>query len=94
MGLHPEAASFGYFFAVVIAPHIVGELLTLVFLGVIQNPNVANGGIVLLTIAGVLAGSGLVRYSTALPTNRVFDNMLTRYITESTSCVPWECIYF
>ncbi|XP_015265643.1 PREDICTED: ATP-binding cassette sub-family G member 5 [Gekko japonicus] len=68
VGLHPDASSFGYFFAAVLVPHIVGELLTLVFLGVIQNPNVVNGGVVLLTIAGVLAGSGLVRNLEDMPT--------------------------
>ncbi|XP_077193700.1 ATP-binding cassette sub-family G member 5 [Paroedura picta] len=68
VGLHPNASSFGYFFAALIVPHVVGELLTLVFLGVIQNPNVVNGGVVLLTIAGVLVGSGLVRSLEDMPT--------------------------
>ncbi|XP_054839494.1 ATP-binding cassette sub-family G member 5 [Eublepharis macularius] len=68
VGLHPAASSFGYFFAAVTVPHIVGELLTLVFLGVIQNPNVVNGGVGLLNVAGVLVGSGLVRSLEDMPT--------------------------
>lgn len=61
MGLNPEASRFGYFFAAMLVPHVLGELLTLAFLGVIQNPNVVNGAVALLNIAGVLVGSGLVR---------------------------------
>ncbi|XP_048360784.1 ATP-binding cassette sub-family G member 5 [Sphaerodactylus townsendi] len=67
VGLYPDVSSFGYFFAAVVVPHIVGELLTLVFLGVIQNPNVINGGVMLLTIAGVLVGSGLMRSLEDMP---------------------------
>ncbi|KAJ6666954.1 hypothetical protein lerEdw1_018956 [Lerista edwardsae] len=61
IGLYPEASNFGYFCAAVLVPHILGELLTLALLGVVQNPNVVSGAVALLNIAGVLAGSGLVR---------------------------------
>ncbi|XP_042323952.1 LOW QUALITY PROTEIN: ATP-binding cassette sub-family G member 5 [Sceloporus undulatus] len=61
VGLYPEVSRFGYFFAAILAPHILGELLALAFLGVIQNPHMVSGAAVLLNVAGVLAGSGLIR---------------------------------
>uniref|UniRef100_H9GM31 ATP binding cassette subfamily G member 5 n=1 Tax=Anolis carolinensis TaxID=28377 RepID=H9GM31_ANOCA len=68
MGLYPEVSRFGYFFAALLGPHIFGELLTLAFLGIIQNPNVVSGITLLLNIAGVLAGSGLIRSMEDMPT--------------------------
>lgn len=59
--LYPEAARFGYFSAAILAPHLIGEFLTLVLLGVVQNPNVVNSMVALLCIAGVLMGSGFLR---------------------------------
>lgn len=38
-----------------------GELLTVVLLGVVQDPNMVNTGVALLNIAGVLVGSGFLR---------------------------------
>lgn len=43
-------------------PHIVGELLTLVLLGVVQDPNMVNSGVALLNIAGIMVGSGFLRW--------------------------------
>ncbi|XP_007968977.2 ATP-binding cassette sub-family G member 5 [Chlorocebus sabaeus] len=68
LGLHPEVARFGYFSAAVLAPHLIGEFLTLVLLGIIQNPNIVNSVVALLSIAGVLVGSGLVRNIQEMPT--------------------------
>ena len=61
LGFYPEVTRFGYFFAAILAPHILGELLALTFLGVIQNPHVVSGAAVLINVAGALAGSGLIR---------------------------------
>lgn len=61
LGLYPEAARFGYFSAALLAPHLIGEFLTLVLLGMVQNPNVVNSIAALLSIAGVLVGSGFLR---------------------------------
>ncbi|XP_009977508.1 PREDICTED: ATP-binding cassette sub-family G member 5 [Tauraco erythrolophus] len=61
VGLYPEASRFGTFFAVILASHIIGELLTLVMLGVVQNPNIVQSGVVLLNSAGVIVGAGLLR---------------------------------
>ncbi|TKC47423.1 hypothetical protein EI555_009456, partial [Monodon monoceros] len=60
LALYPEAARFGYFSAAILAPHLIGEFLTLVLLGVVQNPNVVNSMVALLCIAGVLVGSGFL----------------------------------
>lgn len=38
-----------------------GELLTVVLLGVVQDPNMVNTGVALLNIAGILVGSGFLR---------------------------------
>uniref|UniRef100_A0A8B9IET6 ATP binding cassette subfamily G member 5 n=1 Tax=Anser cygnoides TaxID=8845 RepID=A0A8B9IET6_ANSCY len=51
VGLYPDASRFGIFFAVVFASHVIGELLTLVMLGVVQNPNIVQSGVVLLNSA-------------------------------------------
>lgn len=67
LALYPEAARFGYFSAALLAPHIIGEFLTLVLLGVIQDPNVVNSVVALLSIAGVLVGSGFVRNMEEMP---------------------------
>ncbi|XP_043843195.1 ATP-binding cassette sub-family G member 5 isoform X2 [Dromiciops gliroides] len=67
VGLYPEAARFGYFSAAVFVPHLAGELLTLVLLGVVQNPNIVNSEVALLSIAGVLVGSGFLRNANEMP---------------------------
>ncbi|XP_048790766.1 ATP-binding cassette sub-family G member 5 [Lagopus muta] len=67
IGLHPDPLRFGIFFAVVFASHVIGELLTLVMLGVIQNPNIVQSGVVLLNSAGVVVGAGLVRTIEEMP---------------------------
>ncbi|XP_042531442.1 ATP-binding cassette sub-family G member 5 [Dipodomys spectabilis] len=67
LGLSPEFSRFVYFSAALLAPHLIGELLTLVILGMIQNPNIANSVVALLTITGVLVGSGFVRNIQAMP---------------------------
>lgn len=41
-----------------------GELLTVVLLGVVQDPNMVNTGVALLNIAGILVGSGFLRWDT------------------------------
>ncbi|KAM6180341.1 ATP-binding cassette sub-family G member 5 [Erethizon dorsatum] len=61
LGLYPEAAQFVYFSAALLAPHLIGECLTLVLLGIIQNPNIVNSIVALLSISGLLVGSGFVR---------------------------------
>lgn len=61
VGLYPDPFRFGVFFAVVLASHVIGELLTLVMLGVVQNPNIVQSAVVLLNSAGVVVGTGLVR---------------------------------
>ncbi|KAM5293039.1 ATP-binding cassette sub-family G member 5 [Ctenodactylus gundi] len=67
LGLYPEAARFGYFSAALLAPHIIGECLTLVLLGAVQNPNIVNSIVALLSIAGLLVGSGFVRNREEMP---------------------------
>ncbi|XP_045301839.1 ATP-binding cassette sub-family G member 5 isoform X2 [Leopardus geoffroyi] len=61
LGLYPEVARFGYFSAALLAPHLIGEFLSLVLLGMVQNPNVVNSMVALLSIAGIVVGSGLIR---------------------------------
>ncbi|XP_009557791.2 ATP-binding cassette sub-family G member 5 [Cuculus canorus] len=68
VGLYPDASRFGIFFAVVLASHIIGELLTLVVLGVVQNPNIVQSGVVLLNSVGVVVGTGLLRTTEEMPT--------------------------
>ncbi|XP_030050473.1 ATP-binding cassette sub-family G member 5 [Microcaecilia unicolor] len=77
VGLHPEAARFACFFAAVLVPHLVGELLTLVVLGVVQNPNIVNSGVALINIAGILVGSGILRSLEEMP--KAFE--LLSYLT-------------
>ncbi|NXK59823.1 ABCG5 protein, partial [Sylvietta virens] len=67
-GLYPDASRFGIFFAVVLASHMIGELLTLVVLGMVQDPNRVQSGVVLLNSAGVIVGTGLVRTMQDMPT--------------------------
>ncbi|XP_004686302.1 PREDICTED: ATP-binding cassette sub-family G member 5 [Condylura cristata] len=67
LGLYPEVARFGYFSAALLVPHLIGELLTLVLLGMVQNPNVVNSVVALLCIAGVLVGSGFMRNTEEMP---------------------------
>ncbi|NWV41343.1 ABCG5 protein, partial [Grantiella picta] len=67
-GLYPDASRFGIFFAVILASHMIGELLTLVILGVVQNPQMIQSGVVLLNSAGVIVGTGLVRTIEEMPT--------------------------
>lgn len=42
-------------------PTPAGELLTVVVLGVVQDPTMVNTGMALLNIAGILVGSGFLR---------------------------------
>ncbi|XP_016059571.1 PREDICTED: ATP-binding cassette sub-family G member 5 [Miniopterus natalensis] len=67
LGLYPEVARFGYFSAALLAPHLIGEFLTLVLLGMVQNPNVVNSVVALLCISGVLVGSGFLRNIEEMP---------------------------
>ncbi|XP_073337440.1 ATP-binding cassette sub-family G member 5 [Pagrus major] len=67
VGMHPDSLRFLCFTAVVLVPHIIGELLTVVLLGVVQNPNMVNTGVALLNIAGILVGSGFLRSTQQMP---------------------------
>ncbi|NXM52578.1 ABCG5 protein, partial [Illadopsis cleaveri] len=67
-GLHPDASRFGIFFAAVLASHMIGELLTLVMLGMVQDPHIVQSAVVLLNSAGVIVGTGLVRTIEEMPT--------------------------
>ncbi|XP_008821310.1 ATP-binding cassette sub-family G member 5 [Nannospalax galili] len=67
LGLYPEVARFGNFSAALLAPHLIGEFLTLVMLGMVQNPNIVNSIVALLSIAGLLVGSGFVRNIEEMP---------------------------
>lgn len=67
VGMHPDSLRFLCFTAVVLVPHIVGELLTVVLLGVVQDPNMVNTGVALLNIAGILVGSGFLRSNAQMP---------------------------
>ncbi|MED6242177.1 hypothetical protein ATANTOWER_001232 [Ataeniobius toweri] len=67
VGMHPETWRFLCFTAVVLVPHIIGELLTVVLLGVVQDPNMVNTGVALLNIAGILVGSGFLRSTAQMP---------------------------
>ncbi|CAN9499624.1 unnamed protein product [Ophioblennius macclurei] len=68
VGMHPETLRFLCFTAVVLVPHIIGELLTVVLLGVVQDPNMVNTGVALLNIAGILVGSGFLKGTQQMPT--------------------------
>ncbi|XP_051031149.1 ATP-binding cassette sub-family G member 5 [Phodopus roborovskii] len=67
LGLYHEAARFGYFSAALLAPHLIGEFLTLVLLGMVQNPNIVNSIVALLSISGLLIGSGFIRNIEEMP---------------------------
>uniref|UniRef100_A0A3Q0RQX4 ATP-binding cassette sub-family G member 5 n=1 Tax=Amphilophus citrinellus TaxID=61819 RepID=A0A3Q0RQX4_AMPCI len=67
VGMHPEGLRFLCFTAVVLVPHIIGELLTVVLLGVVQDPNMVNTGVALLNIAGIVVGSGFLRSTQQMP---------------------------
>ncbi|XP_053445496.1 ATP-binding cassette sub-family G member 5 isoform X1 [Nycticebus coucang] len=67
LNLYPEVARFGYFSVALLAPHLIGEFLTLVLLGIVQNPNIVNSIVALLSIAGMLIGSGFVRNVQEMP---------------------------
>ncbi|XP_069787163.1 ATP-binding cassette sub-family G member 5 isoform X2 [Narcine bancroftii] len=67
LGMFPLWERFGCFFAVLIVPHVVGELLTLILLGVVQNPNIVNSAVALINVAGVLVGSGFLRSAEEMP---------------------------
>ncbi|XP_030234210.1 ATP-binding cassette sub-family G member 5 [Gadus morhua] len=67
VGMHPDTMRFLCFSAVVLVPHIIGEWLTVVLLGVVQNPNMINSGVALLNIAGILVGSGFLRSTQQMP---------------------------
>lgn len=67
LGLYPEVARFGYFSAALLAPHLIGEFLTLVLLGMVQNPNIVNSIVALLSISGLLIGSGFIRNIEEMP---------------------------
>ncbi|XP_047206638.1 ATP-binding cassette sub-family G member 5 [Girardinichthys multiradiatus] len=77
VGMHPETWRFLCFTAVVLVPHIIGELLTVALLGVVQDPNMVNTGVALLNIAGILVGSGFLRSTAQMP--RLFQ--LLSYLT-------------
>ncbi|XP_053731988.1 ATP-binding cassette sub-family G member 5 [Synchiropus splendidus] len=68
VGMYPDSMRFLCFSAVVMVPHIIGELLTVVLLGVVQDPNMVNTGVALLNIAGILVGSGFLRSTQQMPT--------------------------
>uniref|UniRef100_A0A3P9N7C6 ATP-binding cassette sub-family G member 5 n=1 Tax=Poecilia reticulata TaxID=8081 RepID=A0A3P9N7C6_POERE len=67
VGMHPDTWRFMCFTAVVLVPHVTGELLTVVLLGVVQDPNMVNTGMALLNIAGILVGSGFLRSTEQMP---------------------------
>ncbi|XP_007537320.1 ATP-binding cassette sub-family G member 5 [Erinaceus europaeus] len=67
LGLHPGAARFGFFSLALLLPHMLGELLTLVLLGLVQDPTLANSLVALLSIIGLLVGSGFMRKMADMP---------------------------
>ncbi|XP_062852056.1 ATP-binding cassette sub-family G member 5 isoform X2 [Trichomycterus rosablanca] len=67
VGMNPDPWRFLCFTAVIMVPHITGELLTLVLLGVVQDPNMVNSGMALLNIAGIMVGSGFLRSTQQMP---------------------------
>ncbi|KAA8583591.1 hypothetical protein FQN60_014799 [Etheostoma spectabile] len=67
VGMHPDSLRFLCYSAVVLVPHITGELLTVVLLGVVQDPNMVNTGVALLNIAGIMVGSGFLRSTQQMP---------------------------
>ncbi|KAL4641191.1 ATP-binding cassette sub-family G member 5 [Arapaima gigas] len=67
VGMHPDVLRFLCFSAVILVPHVTGELLTLVLLGVVQDPNMVNSGVALLNMAGIVVGSGFLRSTQQMP---------------------------
>uniref|UniRef100_A0A3P8Y7R7 ABC transporter domain-containing protein n=1 Tax=Esox lucius TaxID=8010 RepID=A0A3P8Y7R7_ESOLU len=67
VGMNPEVWRFFCFSAVILVPHMVGELLTLALMGVVQDPNMVNTGVALLNVAGILVGSGFLRSNQQMP---------------------------
>uniref|UniRef100_A0A673WEW5 ATP-binding cassette, sub-family G (WHITE), member 5 n=1 Tax=Salmo trutta TaxID=8032 RepID=A0A673WEW5_SALTR len=67
VGMNPEMWRFLCFSAVILVPHLVGELLTLVLMGVVQDPNMVNTGVALLNVAGIMVGSGFLRSYQQMP---------------------------
>ncbi|XP_013887735.1 ATP-binding cassette sub-family G member 5 [Austrofundulus limnaeus] len=67
IGMNPESLRFLCFTAVILVPHVIGELLTVVLLAVVQDPNMVNTGVALLNIAGILVGSGFLRSIQQMP---------------------------
>uniref|UniRef100_A0A8C8CWI6 ABC transporter domain-containing protein n=2 Tax=Oncorhynchus tshawytscha TaxID=74940 RepID=A0A8C8CWI6_ONCTS len=67
VGMNPEMWRFLSFSAVILVPHLVGELLTLVLMGVVQDPNMVNTGVALLNVAGIMVGSGFLRSYQQMP---------------------------
>ena len=62
LGLNPLPGRFGIFTAVVFMMHYLGEVLGIIFMGIFQQPGVANSVTALvLAIAGLIS-SGFVRY--------------------------------
>ncbi|KAJ8359683.1 hypothetical protein SKAU_G00162080 [Synaphobranchus kaupii] len=68
VGMYPEVNRFLCFSGVIMVPHITGELLTLVLMGVVQDPNMVNTGVALLNVAGIMVGSGFLRSNQQMPT--------------------------
>ncbi|XP_064172698.1 ATP-binding cassette sub-family G member 5 isoform X1 [Anguilla rostrata] len=68
VGMYPEVSRFLCFTGVIMVPHITGELLTLVLMGVVQDPNMVNTGVALLNVAGIMVGSGFLRSNQQMPT--------------------------
>ncbi|XP_016127706.1 ATP-binding cassette sub-family G member 5-like [Sinocyclocheilus grahami] len=67
VSMNPDPVRFMCFSAMVMVPHIIGELLTLVLLGVVQDPNMVNSGVALLSVAGIMVGSGFLRSFKQMP---------------------------
>ncbi|KAG9484420.1 hypothetical protein GDO78_010023 [Eleutherodactylus coqui] len=84
VGLNPEITRFGCFLAAILVPHLMGELLTLAVLGIVNNPTIVNAGVALLTIAGILVGSGVLRSLQEMPQVFQFISYVTyqRYSCE------------
>ncbi|XP_007895035.1 ATP-binding cassette sub-family G member 5 [Callorhinchus milii] len=77
VGMFPLWERFACFFGVLIVPHLVGELLTLVFLGIVHNPNVVNSAVALINVAGLLVGSGFLRSTEDMPEPFLWMSYLT-----------------
>ncbi|XP_078505811.1 ATP-binding cassette sub-family G member 5 isoform X1 [Lissotriton helveticus] len=77
IGLVADIARFGIFFVILLALHLIGEFFTLVFLAVVDNPNIVNAGVTLINISGILIGAGILRSLQEMP--QVFQ--LLSYIT-------------